>query len=146
MLAFVDFVYDGHGLYFHLVRIESVAKELSNGQIPVRMMTNMLNGYGYPNSLYYCDIFLYIPALLYNCMLPIYLCYNIYLLRINFITVCISYYVFKTITENYIWYIGFCTIYIEHISVIVYIYACSCRRIYCNDFYTSCVNWNVPHI
>ncbi|MFI3213930.1 MAG: hypothetical protein R3Y24_11355 [Eubacteriales bacterium] len=97
---FADFVFEGHDIKFHMMRIVSVASELQNGQFPVRMMTNMLNGYGYPTSLYYCDIFLYFPAILYNCMVPIYMCYQIYIIVINIFTVFIAYYCFNKIVKN----------------------------------------------
>ena len=54
----------GHDIRCHLLRIVSVAEELGNGQFPVRMDTELNNGYGYPWSIYYCDIFLYPVAIL----------------------------------------------------------------------------------
>lgn len=63
---------------FHWIRIVSLAQGLADGQFPVRLYTDMLNGYGYATPLYYCDLFLYLPALLYNCMVPLQLCYKIY--------------------------------------------------------------------
>ena len=48
--------YVGWDFQFHVERIAQVAAELQNGQFPVRMMTRMLNGYGYANSLYYLSL------------------------------------------------------------------------------------------
>lgn len=93
-------IYVGHDLQFHLTRIAAVADELGNGQFPVRMMTTMCNGYGYANSLYYCDIFLYLPALLYNCMLPMRICYQIYAISANTATCLISFYSFQRMTGS----------------------------------------------
>lgn len=78
-------------LRFHLTRIANVAEELQNGQFPVRMFTAMLNGYGYATPLYYCDLFLYLPAVLYNCMLPLQLCYQIYGVLVTALTVVSCY-------------------------------------------------------
>jgi len=98
--AFADFIFVGHDIYFHMQRIVSVAEELENRQFPVRMMSNMLNGYGYANSLFYCDIFLYLPALLYNLMLPLRTCYQIYLFFINVVTCCIGYFAFSRMAQS----------------------------------------------
>ncbi len=94
------YIYRGHDLPFHMVRIASVAAELSNGQFPVRMMTEMLNGYGYANSLFYCDIFLYIPALLYNCMVSLQTAYHIYVALVNLATCAIAYYCFEKLSHS----------------------------------------------
>ena len=98
--AFADFIFVGHDIYFHMQRIVSVAEELENRQFPVRMMSNMLNGYGYANSLFYCDIFLYLPAILYNFMLPLRTCYQIYLLFINVMTCSIGYFAFSKMAQS----------------------------------------------
>ncbi len=95
--CFAGFLYNGHDLSFHLQRIAEVAHELSYHQFPVRMMTEMVNGYGYANPLYYCDIFLYIPAILYNCLLPLRTCYQIYIVIVNLVTAWIAYYSFSRI-------------------------------------------------
>ncbi len=97
---FANYLYNGADLIFHLLRIESVASELSYGQFPVRMMSDMMNGYGYANSLFYCDIFLYLPAILYNCMLPLRTAYQIYVFLVNFATCAIGYYCFKKISGS----------------------------------------------
>ncbi len=97
---FADFVYYGHDMLFHTTRIASVAAELANGQFPVRMMTEMMNGYGYANSLFYCDIFLYLPALVYNCMLPLQTAYQLYVFGVNFATVAFAYYAFYKMSHS----------------------------------------------
>ena len=51
-----------------------MAAELSYGQFPVRFTTTTLNGYGYANPLCYCELFLLLPALLYNLWLPLRTC------------------------------------------------------------------------
>lgn len=84
-------------LKFHLVRIANVARALQEGQFPVRLLTDMLNGYGYATPLYYCDLFLYLPAVLYNWMLPLQLCYQIYVITVTVLTVGVCYYSLRKI-------------------------------------------------
>ena len=88
---FCDGILWGDDMDFHLTRIAHLAQSLQEGQFPVRMYTDMLNGYGYAAPLYYCDIFLYIPAVLFNCMLPLQTCYKIYGVLVTAATAAISY-------------------------------------------------------
>lgn len=96
--VFADFLYVGHDMGFHLARIIAVAHELSYGQFPVRMLTDMLEGYGYPTSTYYCDFFLYPFALLYLLKVPLRMCWQLYVIFINILTVLISWLCFKRIS------------------------------------------------
>ena len=91
---------EGHDLKFHLLRISTLAGELKNGQFPVRMLHEMCNGFGYATPLYYCDIFLYPSALLYNMMVPLQLAYKIYAVGVNIATAWVSYYCFSAITGS----------------------------------------------
>ncbi len=97
---FVEYTYYTHDVSFHLARITSLAAELGSGQFPVRMMTTMNNGYGYASALFYCDLFLYLPAILYNCMLPLQAAYHIYIICINCATCAICYYAFGKMTQS----------------------------------------------
>lgn len=81
----------GDDIDFHLTRIAHLAQGLREHQFPVRMYTGMLNGYGYAAPLYYCDLFLYIPAVLYNCMLPLQTCYKIYGVMVTVGTAALCY-------------------------------------------------------
>ena len=78
---FSNYLYFGHDLEFHMQRIAAMAAELSYGQFPVRLTTTTLNGYGYASPLCYCELFLLLPALLYNLWLPLRTCYQVYLSR-----------------------------------------------------------------
>lgn len=71
---FSNYLYFGHDMDYHLQRISAMAAELSYGQFPVRFTTTTLNGYGYANPLCYCELFLLLPALLYNLWLPLRTC------------------------------------------------------------------------
>ena len=94
----VDTAGDDYG--FHMLRISYVAEELRNHQFPVRMQTGMMNGYGYATSLYYCDLFLYLPAVLYNCMVPLFRCDQIYVIFVTALSCAICYYSLQRVTEK----------------------------------------------
>lgn len=98
--AFADFLYIGHDLEFHLARIIAVSREITYGQFPVRMLTDMLKGYGYPTSTYYCDLFLYPFALLYAAGLPLRMCWQSYVIIINLVAAVISYICFQDISKS----------------------------------------------
>lgn len=90
----------GQDLAFHLMRIEGIATELRSGVFPVKMQSLWMEGYGYPVSVYYGDLLLYFPAVLRLAGVPVIAGYKIYLLAVNFGTVCISYYCFRRIFGN----------------------------------------------
>ena len=93
-------LYAGYDLWFHMARIVTIAKELLNGQFPVRISTELNNGFGYANPLYYCDIFLYLPAVLYNLHLPLRMCYQIYAIAVNLFTGISAYYAVSKFTDK----------------------------------------------
>lgn len=97
---FSNYLYVGHDLDYHLQRINAMAAELSYGQFPVRLTTTTLNGYGYANPLCYCELFLLLPALLYNLWLPLRTCYQIYIFAVTLATCLIAYFSFGRITES----------------------------------------------
>lgn len=97
---FSNYLYVGHDLDYHLQRITAMAAELSYGQFPVRLTTTTLNGYGYANPLCYCELFLLLPALLYNLWLPLRTCYQIYIFAVTLATCLIAYFSFGRITES----------------------------------------------
>ena len=73
---FADFLYcnPGHDLQFHISRIISLAEGIREMQIPHRMQFEMLNGYGYASPLFYGELFLLLPAVLYNFYVPVQTC------------------------------------------------------------------------
>ncbi|OXM99722.1 glycosyltransferase family protein [Bifidobacterium vansinderenii] len=81
----------GHDLFFHLYRIQGIADGLRTGQFPVRMQTSQLEGYGYPVSILYGDIFLYPAALLHLLGFSINTSYKLFVLTINALTVITAY-------------------------------------------------------
>jgi len=118
-------LYWGHDIDFHLARMIAVSHEIGYRQFPVRMLTDMLWGYGYPTSTFYSDLFLYPFAALYHLSLPLRYCWQLYIFFINVITVVISYYSFRAICKD------------KNITLIgVAIYSLSSYRIV--DLYLRC--------
>ena len=104
LLASLPLFYEGISHYqdmdFHLRRIEAITYELSNGIFPVKMSSFWNRGYGYPASIYYGDILLYIPAILRLCGVPVVLAYKLYAFLIHAGTTVISYVCFKNIWRH----------------------------------------------
>lgn len=101
--AFRSAIYEGHDLKFHFGRIQSLAEELAALHFPVRYESNAWYGHGYVSPLFYGDIFLYIPALLFLAGVPIFRVVNIYILIINLTTVLLCYYSFKGLFKDKYW-------------------------------------------
>lgn len=97
---FSDQLYFGHDLNYHLQRIAAMAEELSYGQFPVRIATTTLNGYGYINPLCYCELFLLLPAPLYNLWLPLRACYQVYVFAVTLAAAVFSYRCFARISGS----------------------------------------------
>lgn len=90
----------GHDLAFHMGRIVGLAEGIRLGQLPVKIQQGWCNGYGYPTSVFYGDLLLYIPAVLYLLKIPIVYAYKTYVLLINAGTILISYYCYKRISKD----------------------------------------------
>lgn len=95
-----DSLFWGHDLDFHLNRIIALANGLEAGHLFVPIQTEVLNGYGYASPLFYSQLFLYIPAILYNLAVPAQVCYQIYAVLANIATCLIAYYSFKGIVRD----------------------------------------------
>lgn len=54
----------GHDIYYHMYRLESLAVEIENGNIPARIYSNVYRGYGYASPLFYGDWMMFPFALL----------------------------------------------------------------------------------
>lgn len=72
----------GHDNIFHIARISALSEGLKNGQFPVLIYPSYFEGYGYANGVFYPDALLYIPAVLKNLGVPIFVAYEILLLII----------------------------------------------------------------
>lgn len=94
----VNYMVTGHDFAFHMMRIEGLVKGLKSGQFPVKVQPGWLNGYGYPVSVMYGDLLLYIPALLRVGGFTLQASYKIYVLLVNAITVATAYFCVKKIS------------------------------------------------
>lgn len=97
---FTDSLFWGHDMDFHLDRILALADGLASGHLFVPIETEILNGYGYATPLFYSQLFLYIPAILYNLAVPMQVCYQVYAILINIGTALIAYFSFQGIVKN----------------------------------------------
>lgn len=97
---FVSYLMPRHDIYFHLMRIEGLADALQAGEFPVKMQYSWLNGYGYPASIMYGDILLYLPACLRLIGFTLQDAYKIYMFLMNAMTIGVAYYAVKTMTDS----------------------------------------------
>lgn len=95
-----NYLLSGQDLTFHLMRIEGLAEGLKQGQFPVKMQPVWLNDYGYPVSIMYGDLFLYVPAVLRIIGFSLQASYKIYLVMIQIITAINTYLCCKEIAED----------------------------------------------
>ena len=100
LALFVPYLVEGHDIRFHLLRIEGIKDSILTGQLPAKIQPNWLNGNGYAVSVFYGDLFLYIPALLRIMGFSIHFSYVTYALLVNIATCLISYYCFKGMFKN----------------------------------------------
>lgn len=89
---FMDGIWAGDDLAFHLMRIEGIAQELRMGNIPVRISSAWIDGYGYPVSIYYGDLLLYVPAVMNLIGFSVTGAYKFYVFMINAGTAVIACY------------------------------------------------------
>lgn len=95
-----DSLFWGHDIDFHINRIAALANGLEAGHLFVPIQTEVNNGYGYASPLFYSQLFLYIPAVLYRCAVPMQMCYQIYGILINIVTCLIAYYSLNGIVKD----------------------------------------------
>ena len=98
--VFVDYIMVGADLGFHILRIEFLAQSLAQGIFPTRVEPMWLYGHGYANSLFYCDTFLTIPAILRLIGFPMSVSYGSYIFLVNLATAVIAYISFKGIFRD----------------------------------------------
>lgn len=82
-----------HDLGYHLNRINEMCKQIILGNFPVLIHSEILNGLGYANSLFYPELFLYIPvAFIYFLKFDLIEAYKIFIVIITFFTFLSMYY------------------------------------------------------
>lgn len=91
----VNYLFRAHDINFHLMRIEGLKEGLLYGMFPVKIQPGWLNGHGYAVSVFYGDIFLYIPAVLRIFGVSVQTSYQSYVFLVNTATVLIAYYCFR---------------------------------------------------
>ncbi len=82
---------------YHMQRIEGVASGLLSGQIPVRLEPHWLQGHGYANGVFYCDLFLIVPAIARIIGFSVTDSFNIYCLIVTLCTVLAAFKAFEEI-------------------------------------------------
>lgn len=87
-------------LTYHLMRIQSLANGLLAGEFPVKIHPTWFNGYGHALGIYYGQIFIYPLAILRILGFPLDMTYRIYVVCINTLTFCITYFCSKKMTKN----------------------------------------------
>lgn len=87
-------------LLHHLGRFIHMSNSLFAGQIPVRIHMDGINGFGNVTPLFYPELFLILPAVLYRMAFPVQVCYQIYVVTVNAATYLIAYTCFKRINRQ----------------------------------------------
>lgn len=90
--ALKDTIGVGHDTTFHLVRLCNLADGLRHGQFPVRLGGYSYNGYGAVTSVFYPDLFLYLPALMMNAGASLQYAVNVFFVLVNAVS-CAAMYV-----------------------------------------------------
>ncbi len=90
----------GHDMFFHLMRIAGLAEGFKSGQFPVRIQPGWYNGYGYATSVFYGDVFLWLPAVLHLLGLSLQTAYKVFIFMCNLATFFIAYYSFSRIFKK----------------------------------------------
>jgi hypothetical protein len=97
---YTDFLFDGHDFDYHIARIWALAENIKAGRLSFPIQLEMLNGYGYASPIFYGQLFLYIPAIIYIMGAPMQVCFQIYIGLVNVATTLIGYYCFKGIVKD----------------------------------------------
>lgn len=87
----------GDDVYFHLNRIEGIAREWELGNFPARMESYCLYGMGYPMSVMYPEVFLWPAAFLRLIGFDLSFCMKADIALINLLTTLLSWLSFKNI-------------------------------------------------
>ncbi len=109
--CFVDYNIMGADMMYHILRIEALTDSIRNGELPVRISSYWLCGHGYAGSLFYCDTFLALPALLRIIGFSPESAYSLFMVSINLVTAVIAYISFSGIFRNRSIGVFGCTLY-----------------------------------
>lgn len=95
-----DYSYIGDDAFFHIGRIEGIAREWMAGHFPSRLESYCILGMGYPTSIMYPEVFLWPAAFLRVMGFDIAFCLQANVIFVNLLTVILSYISFKNIFES----------------------------------------------
>lgn len=90
----------GDDVYFHLNRIEGIAREWEMGHFPARMESYCMYGMGYPMSIMYPEVFLWPAVLLRGIGFDLSFCLKAEIAFINLLTTLLSYESFRHIFKS----------------------------------------------
>ena len=95
-----DYVLNSGDIGYHLKRIEGLKDGLLSGQFPVRIAPRWLEGNGYADAIFYCEVMLLPAALLRMIGFTVTTGYQLYMVLVNFLTAVIAYYCFKKMFKD----------------------------------------------
>lgn len=100
ILLYVDQIYWGHDMLFHLVRMEGLKEALLSGQFPSRIHPAHMRGYGYATGVMYPEFFLYIAAFARMLGANLIVSYKIFVFTVNILTVLSTFYAFHSMFKD----------------------------------------------
>ena len=89
-----------HDLTYHLSRIMNTTEEITNGNFPVFIHSNLLDGFGYGNPLFYPELFLYPAIILFKLGFGILFSYKMLIVLATIFTFLTSFYAAKFISKD----------------------------------------------
>ncbi len=87
-----DGIIAGHDSLFHISRIEGMSTALANGDILPSIYPYKYSNYGYGSPMFYCDILLILPSILYNFGFSIIFTYQILIFLLTFLSALFMFY------------------------------------------------------
>lgn len=100
MPLFDAYLYKGHDFPFHSGRFEALAEAIRNGQIPARISSAWIDGKGYAASIFYCDLFFTMSAVLRVLGASLQFAVKVYVFGINLLTSIIAVKCFSKIFKD----------------------------------------------
>lgn len=93
------YLYNADDLCYHLARLEGLKDGILDGQIPVNILPEGLEGNGYMNAMY-PYLFLYIGAFLRICRVSLAFSYKVLIFLSNLASACCSYVAVKSMVKS----------------------------------------------
>lgn len=98
--AFAEHVYAANDTEFHMQRIARLSEALFYGDLQYRLTPGYFGEYGQPMGVFYGMVLMIPSAALYRLGMPLWQCYQAYIVQINLLTVLIGYYAFRRIADS----------------------------------------------